>query len=89
MSRGTSNSNVRGNVKDRIARKNYLLTVFESDHGIGTCRCYRCGKVLSITTLTVDRIKPGCLGGKYIRLNIRPACMTCNRETGARLGGVA
>lgn len=33
--------------------------------------------------LTIDRIIPGCRGGTYRRNNIRPACGTCNSETGA------
>ena len=34
--------------------------------------------------LTVDRIVPGCQGGRYVRTNIRPACGPCNSETGGR-----
>lgn len=47
------------------------------------CRCYRCGALLTADTVTVDRIKPGCQGGTYRRENIRPACGTCNSQTGA------
>jgi hypothetical protein len=47
------------------------------------CRCYRCGVLLTVDTVTVDRIKPGCQGGTYRRDNIRPACGKCNSETGA------
>lgn len=50
---------------------------------VPACRCYRCGKLLSAATVTVDRIKPGCQGGTYIRSNCRPACGPCNSETGA------
>ena len=49
------------------------------------CRCYRCGKLLTLETLTVDRIIPGCEGGRYVRTNIRPACSDCNEETGGAL----
>lgn len=35
--------------------------------------------------LTVDRIIPGCKGGRYTRDNIRPACGPCNSETGGGL----
>lgn len=48
------------------------------------CRCYRCGLLLTVDTVTVDRIKPGCQGGTYRRDNIRPACGPCNSETGGR-----
>lgn len=51
------------------------------------CRCYRCGTLLTIDTLTVDRIKPGCQGGTYRRDNIRPACGQCNSETGGATRG--
>lgn len=51
------------------------------------CRCYRCGHLLTVDTLTVDRIKPGCQGGTYARSNIRPACSRCNSETGGRVRG--
>ena len=49
------------------------------------CRCYRCGTLLTIDTVTVDRIIPGAQGGTYRRSNIRPACGPCNSETG---GGI-
>ncbi len=54
--------------------------------GVKACRCYRCGGLLTLETLTVDRIIPGCKGGTYRRNNIRPACGDCNSETGGRLG---
>lgn len=49
-----------------------------------SCRCYRCGCLLIVDTVTVDRIIPGCKGGTYRRNNIRPACGPCNSETGGR-----
>lgn len=49
------------------------------------CRCYRCGQLLTVDTVTVDRIIPGCKGGTYRRDNIRPACGDCNSETGGPL----
>lgn len=85
--RGTSNTNARGNSRDREARRRYLVRVYESNEGPGTCRCYRCGSQLTMQTVTVDRITPGAQGGRYVRSNIRPACATCNSETGARVRG--
>jgi 5-methylcytosine-specific restriction endonuclease McrA len=65
---------------------NYLM----ADDGLvamfPACRCYRCGRLLTVETVTVDRIIPGCLGGTYRRDNIRPACETCNSSTGGALG---
>jgi hypothetical protein len=54
--------------------------------GVPACRCYRCGVLLTEDTLTVDRIKPGCQGGTYVRSNIRPSCQPCASLTGAVLG---
>lgn len=53
--------------------------------GVPACRCYRCGKLLTVETVTVDRIIPGCLGGTYRRNNIRPACAYDNQSTGGKL----
>lgn len=50
------------------------------------CRCYRCGGLLTVDTVTVDRIIPGCLNGTYRRDNIRPSCGSCAYVTGAQLG---
>lgn len=83
--RGTTNSNARGSSTDRRARRRWLLQTFAADC-VGFCRCYRCGALLTERTVTVDRIVPGCLGGRYVRGNIRPACARCNAETG---GGLA
>lgn len=82
--RGTSNANVRGNAEDRRRRREWLVTRYASDVP-GCCRCYRCGELLTVDTVTVDRIVPGCQGGTYRRDNIRPACGTCNSSTGALL----
>lgn len=50
--------------------------------GLPACRCYRCGMLLTVETVTADRIIPGCQGGTYRRNNIRPACGLCNSITG-------
>jgi 5-methylcytosine-specific restriction endonuclease McrA len=55
--------------------------------GVPACRCYRCGTLLTVETVSVDRIVPGCLGGTYRRDNIRPACAWCNSSTGGKLTG--
>ncbi len=84
--RGTSNSNQRGSTRDRRARRKWLLETFRADvdhQGEPACRCYRCGQLLVESTITVDRIVPGCQGGTYRRNNIRPCCGPCNMTTGA------
>ncbi len=53
--------------------------------GVKACRCYRCGVLLTVATVTVDRVIPGCQGGTYRRNNIRPACGPCNSKTGSGL----
>jgi 5-methylcytosine-specific restriction endonuclease McrA len=57
--------------------------------GEPACRCFRCGELLTLETVTVDRIKPGCQGGTYRRNNIRPACGPCNTETGQAYAAAA
>lgn len=87
--RGTTNSNVRGSSYTRRARRRWLVVTFESNEGPGFCRCYRCGQLLTEHTVTVDRIVPGCRGGRYVRSNIRPACAHCNSTTGGSVRGAA
>lgn len=82
VSRGTSNTNVRGSAKDRRVRKCWLLSWFGD--GI-SCLCYRCATVLVYSTMEVDKIIPQALGGTYARGNIRPVCGPCNRATGNAL----
>lgn len=84
--RGTSNTNARGGTPARRRRREWLLETF----GVATrledrkplVRCCDCDELLDETTLTIDRIVPGCLGGSYERGNIRPACMACNIRMG-------
>lgn len=87
--RGTTNGNARGNTEDRRRRRAYLLQAYAANVAVvvdgapvPTARCYRCGELLTDSTITVDRIVPGALGGTYRRNNIRPACSRCNSETG-------
>lgn len=47
----------------------------------GKTRCYACGALLDIDTVTVDRIIPGAKGGRYVDENCRPACSPCNTAT--------
>jgi 5-methylcytosine-specific restriction endonuclease McrA len=52
-------------------------------YGNGTeCPCWICGDALTIDTMTVDRAKPGAVGGTYAFDNCRPACDGCNKERG-------
>lgn len=70
----------------------WLVKSYQADvdvDGMPAARCYRCGVLLTVLTITVDRIIPGCQGGTYRRNNIRPACATCNSSTGGRTRGKA
>lgn len=62
--------------------------------GVPACRCYRCGRLLTIETVTIDKIFTKPEGGTYRSpvqdrrekvTNIRPACTDCNSITGAAL----
>lgn len=62
------------------------------DRRVPLCRCARCGKLLTVDTVTCDRIFPGVTGGKYgtptrdrreKRTNVRPHCGDCASRTGA------
>ena len=64
------------------------VLIREDDYAVAlpACRCYRCGVLLTVETVTADRRVPGCKGGTYARHNIRPACAPCNSSTGGALG---
>lgn len=102
MSRGTTNSNSRGSTRDRLRRRQWIVETFRANHDVNkngnavecgdgepACRCYRCGKLLTVNTVTIDRVRPGAHGGTYKRFNIRPACAFCNSSTGAQVRRVA
>jgi hypothetical protein len=85
--RGTSNGNQTGSAKNRAVRRTWLLTTF-GDGVTASCALANgpwCLGTVDSTTLTVDRIVPGCKGGRYIRGNIRPACGPCNSRHGGGL----
>lgn len=81
------NGNVRGSAAERRRRKQWLLDTF----GDGTtAMCHlelsdRCEMDLTFATLTVERVVPGCQGGRYTRDNIIPACRPCQDHQGGKL----
>ena len=81
--RGTTNTNDRGNSRDRLRRKLWLLREF--GNGIVAACAFGCGVLVDLDTITVDRIVPKKYGGTYKRDNIRPACGPCNSRDGSRL----
>lgn len=51
--------------------------------------CAFCGRALLCSEITRDRYpRPGRKGGRYVKGNIRPACMGCNAADGARQAAV-
>lgn len=85
--RGTSNANERGSSHERRRRKQWLLDTF-GDGETAPCSVRwdaNCLLIVTIATLTVDRIKPGVDGGTYARDNIQPACGPCNSRHGTAL----
>lgn len=88
--------NYRADV-DVIESTQHWQSPYSIAHGEGVpaCRCFRCGRLLTAETVTVDRIIPGAEGGTYGgpvrdqrdgRTNVRPACQPCQSETGGALG---
>jgi hypothetical protein len=86
--RSTSNGNAAGSSYNRRARKQWLLDHF----GDGVeAKCVlacspACEVTVTIASIWVDRIVPGCEGGTYARGNIQPSCGPCNMSHGGRLG---
>jgi 5-methylcytosine-specific restriction endonuclease McrA len=80
--RGTSNTNERGSAADRRRRKQWLIDTYGNGFTVG---CRWCHIQLDFGMLTVDRIVPGCRGGRYTRDNIAAACGPCNSRHGGGL----
>lgn len=77
-----SNKNDVPSAEVRRALNVWMLGTFGD--GI-TAPCAFCGRALLCSEITRDRYpKPGRKGGKYVKGNIRPACMGCNASDGAR-----
>lgn len=82
--RGTTNSNSRGNSRDRARRRQWLLDEF-GDGTQADCRLRlseKCLEVVTFTTVSADRIDAGRDGGRYVRGNIQPACLPCQSLQG-------
>ena len=84
--RGSTNRNERGGSKDRRSLKTWMLGFFGD--GI-TAPCAFCGRRLLYSQITKDRFPvPGRKGGRYVKGNVRPACMSCNASEGARQAAI-
>ncbi len=79
-----SDNDPRGSAESRRRRKIFLLNEFGDGY---TAPCAVCEIELDYHTVTADRWPIlGCDGGRYIRSNIRPACLHCNSSEGAKEG---
>lgn len=81
-SRG-SNKNQKPSSYESRKLKTWMLSEF----GDGlTVPCFgTCGRRLFYSEITKDRYPvPGHKGGRYVKGNIRPMCMSCNAADGAR-----
>lgn len=85
MNRRKGKPDLRGNNRDRRNRKLWMLRTFDPDLGPSHCRCFNCRRILTYISVTADRILPGCKGGRYVRTNLRPACLLCNESQGAKM----
>lgn len=77
-----SNKNDVPSAEVRRALNTWMLGTFGD--GI-TVPCAFCGRDLLYSEITRDRFpKPGRKGGRYVKGNIRPACLSCNASDGAK-----
>lgn len=88
--RGSTNTNSRGNVRDRAARKRRLLTR-DGTGPDGWAVCSTCPTVVDFETMTVDCWPvPRCEGGRYgfserTDGNTRIQCERCMGRQGATM----
>lgn len=86
VTRGTTNRNERGSAARRRELKTWMLAEFGD--GISVACCF-CGRALLYSTMTKDRFPvPGRKGGKYVKGNVRPSCLSCNSSEGARQAAI-
>ena len=86
--RGTSHANVRGSAAQRRALRTWMIETFGVD---GILACALCNVPLLADgapddpeRFVVGRIIPGCRGGRYVRGNVRPECVSCSSSEGGR-----
>lgn len=83
----TGNKNQRP--PSHIGRALKVWMMSEFGDGITVPCSFGCGRRLFYSEVTKDRHPiPGRKGGKYVKGNVRPACMSCNASEGARQSAV-
>lgn len=84
--RGSTNRNERGSAQQRRELKTWMLAEFGD--GI-SAPCFFCERPLLYSQITKDRFPvPGRRGGRYVKGNVRPACLSCNASEGARQAAI-
>lgn len=84
--RGTTNRNERGSAKQRRELKTWMLAEFGDGISVS---CSFCDRTLLFSQITKDRFpRPGRRGGRYVKGNVRPACLSCNASEGARQAAI-
>ncbi len=84
--RGTTNRNERGSAAKRRELKTWMLAEFGDGVSV---RCCFCDRTLLFSQITKDRFPiPGRRGGRYVKGNVRPACLSCNASEGARQAAI-
>jgi hypothetical protein len=67
----------RGSSAQRRRNREVMLEQFGDGE---KCPCVNCGVMLSMDTVSLDRIIPGSDGGRYRQANLIPMDYDCNRE---------
>ena len=47
------------------------------------CQCVYCGDHYELHELTLDHVRPRCLGGEDLTSNLVPSCWKCNQNKGS------
>jgi hypothetical protein len=47
------------------------------------CQCVYCGETYELHELTLDHVRPKCLGGEDLTSNLVPSCRKCNQAKGS------
>lgn len=67
--------------KNRNVQK-WAMRARHAIRGSGGCRCYICGRGLTIDTMTIDHVIPRSKGGGNTFDNLMACCLGCNQEKG-------
>jgi hypothetical protein len=85
MKKNTSRS--RGNVKLNgfSSEKKFIEFVDKMREEVLDGRCRNCDNHFPNEDLQLGHIIPSCMGGLYVKENVRPLCDKCNKEEGGKI----